>query len=128
MKKSLLLVLVSAFLAVSAFAGKYADISHSDLKQAMADKSVFLIDVNGSDSYKAGHIPGAVDFAVHKKDLASVLPADKNALVVAYCGNPSCGAYARAAEAAVKLGYTNVKHYSGGIAGWKDAGEPTNKG
>jgi len=55
-------------------------------------------------------------------------PADKNALIVAYCGSPSCGAFARAAEAAVKLGYTNVKFYSGGISGWKKAGEATEKG
>jgi len=127
MKKTFLLLFVSAFAAVSAFAGKYADISHADLKQSIASKTVFIIDVNGSDSYKAGHIPGAIDFSAHKKDLASVLPADKGALVVAYCGSPSCGAYARAAEAAVKLGYTNVKHYAGGIAGWKEAGEPTER-
>ena len=33
----------------------------------------------------------------------------------------------RAAEAAQKLGYTNVQHFKPGIAGWKDAGEPTQK-
>jgi rhodanese-related sulfurtransferase len=54
-----------------------------------------------------------------------VLPADKAALVVAYCGSPKCGAYKKAANAAVQLGYTNVKHFSGGISGWKSAGEPT---
>ena len=43
------------------------------------------------------------------------------------CGNEHCGAYARAAEAAHKLGYTNVQHFKPGIAGWKDAGEPTEK-
>ena len=37
------------------------------------------------------------------------------------------GAYARAAEAAQKLGYTNVQHFKPGIAGWKAAGEPTAK-
>jgi rhodanese-related sulfurtransferase len=56
-----------------------------------------------------------------------VLPADKGALVVAYCGSPSCGAYAQAAAAAVKLGYTNVRHYPGGLSGWKEAGEPTER-
>jgi rhodanese-related sulfurtransferase len=128
MKKTLPVLFVSAFAAISAFAGKYPAISHDELKQAVATNAATIIDVNGSDSYAAGHIPGAVDFAKVGKDLASVLPADKNALVVAYCGSPSCGAYARAAEAAVKLGYKNVKHYSGGISGWKEAGEATEKG
>lgn len=127
MKKTLLALFVTSLVAVSAVAGKYPDISHADLKQAVADKSATIIDVNGSDSFKAGRIPGAVDFAKVSKDLASVLPADKGALIVAYCGSPSCGAYARAAEAAVKLGYTNVRHYAGGISGWKEAGEPTEK-
>ena len=30
-----------------------------------------------------------------------------------------------AAKAAKELGYTNVKHLSAGISGWKDAGEKT---
>ena len=35
---------------------------------------------------------------------------------------------AMAADAAVKLGYTNVKHFAPGIAGWKKSGAPTEKG
>jgi rhodanese-related sulfurtransferase len=83
--------------------------------------------VNGTDSYKSGHIPGAMNFEAVEKDLASKLPKDKDALVVAYCGNEQCGAYAAAAKKAKELGYTNVKHYSKGIAGWKQAGEKTEK-
>jgi len=49
-------------------------------------------------------------------------------LIVAYCGNPKCMAYQGAAKAAKKLGYTNIKHLSAGIAGWKSAGEPTEAG
>ena len=46
----------------------------------------------------------------------------KDALIVAYCGGPSCGAYKKAIEAATKLGYTNIKHFSKGLSGWKEAG------
>lgn len=120
---SLALVLVAG----SAFAAAFPDISRDDLKKAIDAKSVTVIDVNGTASYKSGHIPGAIDFVAVKGDLASKLPADKDALVVAYCGSPACGAYAKAAQAAKDLGYTNVKHYSGGISGWKEAGEPTEK-
>ena len=83
--------------------------------------------MNGSDSYQAGHIPTAIDFAAKKKELASALPSDKGALVVAYCGGPTCGAYAAAAKKATELGYTNVKHLSAGISGWKEAGEKLEK-
>lgn len=124
--KKLLLPLFACFALVSgAFAasGPTPDISHADLKAAFAAGKVALIDVNGTDSYKEGHIPGAVDFEANEAKLAALLPADKAALVVAYCANPRCSAYKEGAAAAEKLGYTNVKHYSQGIAGWKKAGE-----
>ena len=35
--------------------------------------------------------------------------------------------YKTAAEKAVALGYTNVKHLSAGISGWKEAGEKVEK-
>ena len=102
-------------------------ISHTALMQAIKAKRVTVIDVNGTDSYKAGHIPGALNYDVVEKNLKAKLPKNKKALVVAYCGSPSCGAYKAAAEAAMKMGYTNVKHYSPGIAGWKKSGAPMQK-
>jgi rhodanese-related sulfurtransferase len=36
-------------------------------------------------------------------------------------------AYKSAATKAEELGYTNVKHLSAGISGWKEAGEKTEK-
>ena len=128
MKKTSLLSLLSLFLLVlNAIAGTFPDITLPELKSAIAAKQVTLLDVNGPVTYANGHIPGAIDFTAHTADLASVLPANKNALIVAYCGNEHCGAYARAAEAARKLGYTNVEHFKPGIAGWKEAGEATEK-
>jgi rhodanese-related sulfurtransferase len=86
-----------------------------------------LLDVNGTSSWKAGHIPGAIDFTTSKEKLATLLPKDKSALVVAYCGGPACGAYAAGAKAAKDLGYTNVKHLKAGISGWKESGEKVEK-
>ncbi len=126
MKKFLTLLAV-VFGAVALHAGEYPDISITELKTAIAEKKVTLIDANGSDSFGAGHIPGAIDFQAQKADLASKLPSDKSALVVAYCGGPACNAYSAAAKAAKELGYTNIKHLSAGISGWKDAGAPLEK-
>jgi len=123
--KKLLTLLATAIFAVSAHAGDYPDVSVADLKKAIAEKKATVIDVNGTDSYKKEHIPGAIDYTAQKAELAKSLPADKGALVVAYCGGPTCAAYEAAAKAAKDLGYTNVKHLSVGISGWKAAGEKT---
>ena len=119
--KSVILSLLLTICA-SGFAAEFADISKEDLNKAIESKSVVLIDVNGSDSFKAGHIPGAIDFSTKKEELSKLLPADKSTLVVAYCGGPACGAWKSAATAVEALGYTNVKHFKGGISGWKESG------
>lgn len=126
--KKLIAFLAAAFIAIPAMAdSEYPDISINELKTAIAEKKVTVIDVNGSASYAKGHVPTAIDFAASKDDLAKQLPSDKGALVVAYCGGPTCSAYKKAANAAKELGYTNVKHLSAGISGWLQAGETTEK-
>jgi rhodanese-related sulfurtransferase len=107
---------------------RFADVEHKELVKLIEEKKVVLIDCNGSDSYKTtGHIPGAIDFQADGAELAKKLPADKAALIVSYCGSEFCPAYKQGAEAALKLGYTNVKHYPLGISGWVKAGEKTEK-
>lgn len=123
--KKILSLLAVTFVLASAYAGEFADISLTDVKALTESKTAVIIDVNGGDSYKEGHVPTALNFEAIEDKLAANLPADKNTLIVAYCGNPKCRAYLRAAKAAQKLGYTNVKHMAAGISGWKDAGLKT---
>ena len=126
--KKLIALLAAAFIAAPVLAdSEFQDISIAELKKEIAAKTVTVIDVNGSGSYAKGHVPTAIDYASVSTDLASKLPADKGALIVAYCGGPSCSAYKKAANAAKELGYTNVKHLSAGISGWLQAGETTEK-
>lgn len=124
--KKLLTLAFSLVFASAALAAEFPDISITDLNKAISEKKVTVIDVNGSQSYKAGHVPSAIDFA-STQDLSSVLPKEKDALIVAYCGGPSCNAYQKAAKKAAELGYTNVKHLSAGISGWKKEGQPLEK-
>ena len=126
--KRLLAIVAPLVVAASLYAGEFPDISITELKSAIEANKVVLIDVNGSESYNKGHIPSAINFETAQAKLASALPADKKALVVAYCGGPKCKAYQAAAKAAEKLGYKNVKHLSAGISGWMQAGEKTVKG
>jgi rhodanese-related sulfurtransferase len=123
-----LIPVASLLLAASVYAGQYPEITIPELKTAISDKKVVLLDANGTDKWAKGHIPGAIDFTATQDKLASVLPKDKSALVVAYCGGPRCRAYEAAAKAAEKLGYTNVKHLTAGISGWHDAGEKMESG
>jgi rhodanese-related sulfurtransferase len=126
--KKLIALAASLMFVASVYAAGFPDITIDGLKTAMSKQKVVLLDANGTDSWQSGHIPGAIDFSAKQDDLASLLPHDKNVLVVAYCANPQCPAYHSAAVAAQKLGYKNIKHLVAGIQGWKSAGEKTEKG
>lgn len=120
--KRFIAVMCLAVGVLSVQAGDFGDISVDELEKAIKDGSVTVLDVNRPKSFNKGHIPGAVHFP-SVEDLAKVLPENKDALIVAYCGGPKCGAYKRGAKAASALGYKNVKHLSAGISGWKKAGK-----
>lgn len=125
--KSLLMIALTVF-GMQAFAAnpptscedgsKYPEITKADLQTQIKNNSVYVIDVNGSKSFKKKHIDSAVDFETIKSDLAGKMPADKGQLVVAYCGGPACVAWKKAAIEACKAGYTNVKHFKDGLRGW----------
>ena len=111
MKNKLLLTLSLLLLSRMVYGANFPDISVHDLKSNFL-KKVTIIDVNGPRSFANGHIPGAIEFSTQSKDLKNLLPKRKDTLVVAYCGGPSCRAYLKGANAAAKLGYTNVRHLS----------------
>ena len=103
------------------------DISIEALSEQIEEGSVILVDVNGSRYFAKGHIPGAIDYHAHKESLTEKLGDDSEALIVVYCGGPSCGAYDAPARQIEELGFTNVKHLSVGISGWIGAGKPTGR-
>ena len=94
-------------------------ITHEELKLAMAENRVILIDANGTASYIEAHIPGSIDYQTNHAKLGKLLPRDKAMLVVTYSAHEHCGAFRSAMEVAAQLGYTNIKLYSPGIEGWK---------
>ncbi len=108
-------------------AGDFPVITLAELRQGVAEKRVALIDVNGTLGWDQGHSPGAIGFLNDQERLAEKLPADKGALFVAYCLAEGCSAYRAGAKAARRLGYTDVRHFPGGITAWKAAVERTEK-
>ena len=87
---------------------KFTTLLASDFQAAIDKKEGTFIDVREAKDYEKGHVAGAKNIDVKNidKDLAALLPADKNAPVYTYCysGNRS----SKAAQKAVELGYTNV--------------------
>ena len=93
--------------------------------------SVFTIDVNSKESFRANQIgENSIHFkSTSKGDFEKALAKHKGKAIVAYCGGPSCGAWKRGAIAACKLGYKNIRHYKDGIKGWVSSGQaPKGKG
>ena len=103
------------------------------------DSNVMIVDAMPfKDSYKKEHIPSAKQFEFPIPDMPEWDPAltdqqsveeftqllgqDKSKTLVFYCGFVKCGRSHNAAAWAVKLGYTNVYRYPGGIFAWKGAG------
>lgn len=103
--------------------GSYTNIDSQQLNTMLKKKDFVMVNV---------HIPFAGD--IPKTDLSipydqitesqyiSQLPTDKNAKIVLYCRSGSMSAIA--AEALVKLGYTNVWNLNGGMVEWEQAGYP----
>jgi thiosulfate/3-mercaptopyruvate sulfurtransferase len=110
-----------------------------DPRWASDMKSILIVDTMPLvDSYKKNHIPGAVQFEFPieemnqldektKAEFEKILGPDKNRKLVFYCGFTKCGRSHNGAMWAVKLGYTNVYRYPGGIKGWLEAGNAAEK-
>ncbi len=97
---------------------KFSDVPPQEMAKLVKTKSATIIDVNTKESFQKSAIPGSIHYASNAEKMSEVLPKDKNALVVAYCGGKLCTAWQKAAKAACEMGYTNVRHFSAGIKGW----------
>jgi rhodanese-related sulfurtransferase len=83
-----------------------------------------LIDARPGKRFGGGHVPGAKSAFPKDDDFLGKLPADKNALLVFYCGGPTCPYTGVAIEKAKAAGYTNLKGFQAGLPGWKKAKLP----
>ena len=121
--------------------GGYKIVTTEELKGWLdAKENMLIVDTMPlEDSYKKQHIPGAVqiEFPINelsqlddktKADFEKLLGPDKNRRIVVYCGFTKCGRSNNGALWAVKLGYTNVYRYPGGIKAWMEADYPVEKG
>lgn len=95
----------------------YEQITPAEAKEIMDERDDYVIlDVRTQEEYDEAHIDGAIlipDYEITAK--AESILKDKNQLILVYCRSGRRSKLA--AEALVKLGYTNVKEF-GGIIDW----------
>lgn len=110
--------------------GYYKNIVGTDFVKQYVDipprKDVALIDARpAARQYDNGHLPGAINIPDSQFDkMTNRLPADKNMLVIVYCGGLECMLSHNVAHKMEKLGYTNIKVYAEGNPAWSKAGLP----
>lgn len=99
------------------------EISPEELKRRLHDPSLVIVDVLPASSYAAEHIPGAINLPLADiSSRASTLLPNRGAEIAVYCGSATCPLAGYAAGQLRELGYTNLRHYHGGIAGWRESG------
>ena len=123
MKKLILLILAALFLTACGITKEndreavYMNITAEEAKAIMdSEKGYIILDVREQDEYAAGHIPGAIliPYTQIEEKADEMLP-DKDQLILVYCRSGRRSKIA--AEALVKLGYTNIKEF-GCILDW----------
>jgi rhodanese-related sulfurtransferase len=95
-----------------------------------------LIDIRPEADYLKGHLTGAVNAQIDDEEessteqieaFLSLLPDNKESLVIVYDGYTGLNAGHRAALYASEAEYTNIYRYVGGVAAWTDAGNKLTK-
>ena len=95
----------------------YMNITAEEAKQIMdSEEGYIILDTRTQAEYDEGHIPGAIVISHDEiTEKAEEVLTDKNQLILVYCRSGRRSKLA--AEALVKLGYTNIKEF-GGIIDW----------
>ena len=93
------------------------NITAQEAKQIMdSEEGYIILDTRTQAEYDEGHIPGAIVISHDEiEEKAEQLLPDKDQLLLVYCRSGRRSKLA--AEALVKLGYTNIKEF-GGIINW----------
>jgi len=109
-----------------------SEISTAQLRAALNDGSVIILDARPYEEYAVSHIPGAravpakagTTPALYVGDAAEVAKTipDKSQPLILYCNGLFCGRSERLADDLTKLGYRNVRRYQLGAPGWRALG------
>ena len=108
------------------------EMSTAELRAALTESSVIVLDARPYEEYAVSHIPGAravpakpgTSAALYVGNAAEVAKSipDKSQPLILYCNGLFCGRSERFAHDLIKLGYRNVRRYQLGAPGWRALG------
>jgi rhodanese-related sulfurtransferase len=111
------------------------EVSTAELRAALADPEVVVLDARPLEEFAVSHIPGARSVAgkpnlapshytADVSDVARMLP-DRATRLIVYCNGLYCGRSKRFSADLRVAGYTNVRRYQLGIPAWRGLGGVT---
>lgn len=92
-------------------------IEHDELVQAHQANACLIVDVREPHEFKSGRIPGAQNLPLSQFDPARIATG-KPVVLICQAGGRSATALRRALAA----GRQDVRHYPGGMSGWRARG------
>lgn len=102
-------------------------ITTSELKEKINNnEKIILLDVQNEENFVQKHLPGAINIPANQLDSRkNELPRDKEIIVIG-AGEKFdiCQICEKAAESLISFGFSNIRHYKEGIAGWGESGLP----
>lgn len=103
--------------------GRITFISIDKLLEMRANNDKFkLVEVLSKDSYKSGHIPGAINIPIDKLESEAPKMLKKDEVIVVYCASYHCEASTNAAKGLMGMGYKKVLDFKGSKKLWVDSG------
>jgi len=106
---------------------KVRRINAEEAKKLVLDNKAIIIDVRGTDAFKASHIKGSLDVPLNKLQTGDFTGIPKDKMIIAYC---TCGHEQTSSRAAVlleKAGYKEPAALLGGLHAWETAGGAVEK-
>jgi rhodanese-related sulfurtransferase len=119
-----ILLMAAALSSARGAETEFKVITTDQLKAMIEEKNDFLlIDARTKDEYQEAHIANALSIPEKNfEESLSLLPADKNSLLVFYCNGVKCGKSKKVAKKADAIGYKNILIYGEGFPVWEEMG------
>jgi rhodanese-related sulfurtransferase len=99
------------------------EVDRATLERMLFDPDVTVVDALPREAYLAAHIPGTYSLPLAEIPARALVELpDRARTIVVYCASITCPADRKAARLLTALGYTDVRAYTPGLAGWIEAG------
>lgn len=100
-------------------------IGREDLRRALEQRAVVVVDALPPEQFRKSHLPGAINIPLGQvAELAPKLLPDRNARIVIYCLNFTGRVSELVARDLIAIGYKHVRNYEEGKQDWAKAGLP----